>query len=112
MPINDKTTNRPQEIQKEVEETLSSLAGTYTKIGERGERLNNLQGKTILLQDYAYSFQNDACRTRNLMRRRKMRMWGGIIAGIVVLIIIILVPTVRLLVKIICYNHRTFAYIV
>jgi hypothetical protein len=62
------------------------------KIEERGILLESLEWKTKLLQDHSGSFQNDAHRIRNLMRRKKMKVWGGIIAGIVVLIIIVLVP--------------------
>lgn len=60
---------------------------------ERGERIDNLQDKTDNLATSAQGFRRGANRVRKQMWWKDMKMRMCIIAGIIILILIIVIPS-------------------
>lgn len=60
---------------------------------ERGERIDNLQDKTDNLAVSAQGFRRGANRVRKQMWWKDMKMRMCIIAGIIILILIIVIPS-------------------
>lgn len=63
------------------------------KVSQRGERLDSLQDKTDNLAVSAQGFRRGANRVRKQMWWKDMKMRMCLIAGIVILLIVIIVPS-------------------
>lgn len=63
------------------------------KVSQRGERLDALQDKTDNLAVSAQGFRRGANRVRKQMWWKDMKMRMCIIAGIIILLVIIIVPS-------------------
>lgn len=70
------------------------MRSNINKVSERGENLNSLQDKTDNLAVSAQGFRRGANRVRKQMWWKDMKMRMCIIAGIIILLIVIIVPSV------------------
>lgn len=66
------------------------------KVSQRGERLDALQDKTDNLAVSAQGFRRGANRVRKQMWWKDMKMRMCLIAGIIILILVIVVPSGKL----------------
>ncbi|PWN37525.1 synaptobrevin [Meira miltonrushii] len=87
-------TNRAAAIQSQIDETVGVMRDNIQKVNERGENLNDLQGKTDNLAVSAQGFRRGANRVRKQMWWKDMKMRILIIVGVVILLLIIIVPIV------------------
>ncbi|CAJ1070091.1 PREDICTED: vesicle-associated membrane protein 8-like isoform X2 [Xyrichtys novacula] len=81
--------NKMDQVQSQVNEVKVILKDNITKVLERGDRLDDLIGKTDDLQASADSFQRTSQRVARKYWWKNIKMM--IIIGVVVLIIIILI---------------------
>ncbi|XP_072515519.1 vesicle-associated membrane protein 8 [Salminus brasiliensis] len=77
------------EVQHQVNEVKVIIKDNINKVLERGERLDDLIGKTDDLQATADSFQRTSTRVSRKFWWKNMKMM--IIIGVVVLIIVVLI---------------------
>lgn len=63
------------------------------KVRERGENLDHLQTKTDNLANQAHGFRRGANRVRKQMWWKDMKMRMCLIAGVIILLLIIIVPS-------------------
>ena len=89
-----------EELKKEIDQAVGQMRNNITKVGERGERLDNLQDKTDNLATQANGFRRGANRVRKQMWWKDMKMRICIIVGIIVLLVIIIVPSGKSALKI------------
>lgn len=85
---------RTTRIQHQIDQTIDVMRDNVRRAGERGARLDDLQGKTDHLADSAQQFRRGANQVRKKMwwKDMKMRIWLTI--GIIVLLAIIIIPAV------------------
>jgi heme/copper-type cytochrome/quinol oxidase subunit 2 len=69
------------------------MRDNINKVSERGARLDSLQDKTDNLATSAQGFRRGANRVRKQMWWKDMKMRMCLIAGIIILLIIIIVPS-------------------
>ena len=69
------------------------MRSNINKVSERGENLNSLQDKTDNLAMSAQGFRRGANRVRKQMWWKDMKMRMCLIAGIIILLIVIIVPS-------------------
>ncbi|PWN90089.1 synaptobrevin [Acaromyces ingoldii] len=86
--------NRTAAIQSQIDETVGVMRDNINKVNERGENLNDLQGKTDNLAVSAQGFRRGANRVRKQMWWKDMKMRILIIVGIIILLLIIIIPIV------------------
>ncbi|CEH18072.1 synaptobrevin [Ceraceosorus bombacis] len=86
--------NRTAAIQQQIDETVGVMRDNLQKVSERGEGLNDLQGKTDNLAVSAQGFRRGANRVRKQMWWKDMKMRIIIIVGIIILLCIIIIPIV------------------
>ncbi|KAF2155636.1 synaptobrevin-domain-containing protein [Myriangium duriaei CBS 260.36] len=84
---------RTAALQAEIDSTVNVMRSNINKVSERGENLNSLQDKTDNLAVSAQGFRRGANRVRKQMWWKDMKMRMCIIAGIIILLIIIIVPS-------------------
>jgi vesicle-associated membrane protein 4 len=85
---------RTQALQAEIDSTVGIMRDNINKVSERGARLDSLQDKTDNLATSAQGFRRGANRVRKQMWWKDMKMRMCLIAGIIILLIIIIVPSV------------------
>ncbi|PWN94517.1 synaptobrevin [Tilletiopsis washingtonensis] len=85
---------RTAAIQQQIDETVGVMRSNLQKVSERGEGLNDLQGKTDNLAVSAQGFRRGANRVRKQMWWKDMKMRIIIIVGIIILLCIIIIPIV------------------
>lgn len=73
--------------------TINTMRNNINMANERGERIDNLQDKTDNLAVSAQGFRRGANRVRKQMWWKDMKMRMCIIAGIIILILIIVIPS-------------------
>lgn len=73
--------------------TINTMRSNINVANERGERIDNLQDKTDNLATSAQGFRRGANRVRKQMWWKDMKMRMCIIAGIIILILIIVIPS-------------------
>ncbi|TFK70235.1 synaptobrevin [Pluteus cervinus] len=76
-------------IQQQIDDTVGIMRENITKVAERGERLESLQGKTDNLAVSAQGFRRGANRVRKNMWWKDMKM--RIIIGVVIAVIIVII---------------------
>ncbi|ORY67661.1 synaptobrevin-domain-containing protein [Pseudomassariella vexata] len=85
---------RTQALQAQIDDTVGVMRENINKVSQRGERLDALQDKTDNLAVSAQGFRRGANRVRKQMWWKDMKMRMCLIAGIIILILVIVVPTV------------------
>ncbi|KAI0545615.1 synaptobrevin-domain-containing protein [Xylaria curta] len=85
---------RTQALQAQIDDTVGVMRENINKVSQRGERLDALQDKTDNLAVSAQGFRRGANRVRKQMWWKDMKMRMCIIAGIIILLVIIIVPSV------------------
>jgi len=85
---------RTAALQAEIDSTVGIMRDNINKVSERGARLDSLQDKTDNLATSAQGFRRGANRVRKAMWWKDMKMRMCIIAGIIILLVIIIVPSV------------------
>ncbi|XP_076875691.1 vesicle-associated membrane protein 8 isoform X2 [Brachyhypopomus gauderio] len=83
------TSSKLNQVQEQVNDVKVIIKDNINKVLERGERLDDLIGKTDDLQATADSFQRTSTRVSRKFWWKNMKMM--IIIGVVVLIVIILI---------------------
>ncbi|KAI1189222.1 synaptobrevin-domain-containing protein [Nemania serpens] len=86
--------SRTQALQAQIDDTVGVMRENINKVSQRGERLDALQDKTDNLAVSAQGFRRGANRVRKQMWWKDMKMRMCIIAGIIILLVIIIVPSV------------------
>lgn len=76
-----------------MQSTINTMRNNINMANERGERIDNLQDKTDNLATSAQGFRRGANRVRKQMWWKDMKMRMCIIAGIIILILIIVIPS-------------------
>lgn len=76
-----------------MDETTRYMRDNIDKANQRGENIDNLQDKTDNLAISAQGFRRGANRVRKQMWWKDMKMRMCIIAGIIILILIIVIPS-------------------
>lgn len=76
-----------------MQQTINTMKTNIETANVRGERLDNLQDKTDNLAQSAQGFRRGANRVRKQMWWKDMKMRMCIIAGIIILILIIVIPS-------------------
>lgn len=76
-----------------MQETINTMKKNVDAANERGTRLDQLQDKTDNLAVSAQGFRRGANRVRKQMWWKDMKMRMCIIAGIIILILIIVIPS-------------------
>ncbi|TRX90983.1 hypothetical protein FHL15_008188 [Xylaria flabelliformis] len=84
---------RTQALQAQIDDTVGVMRENINKVSQRGERLDALQDKTDNLAVSAQGFRRGANRVRKQMWWKDMKMRMCIIAGIIILLVIIIVPS-------------------
>ncbi|RMZ71029.1 vesicle-associated membrane 4 [Pyrenophora seminiperda CCB06] len=72
------------------------MRDNINKVSERGARLDSLQDKTDNLAVSAQGFRRGANRVRKQMWWKDMKMRMCLIAGIIILLVVIIVPSGKL----------------
>ncbi|KAI8627944.1 synaptobrevin-domain-containing protein [Xylariaceae sp. FL1651] len=85
---------RTQALQAQIDDTVGVMRENINKVSQRGERLDALQDKTDNLAVSAQGFRRGANRVRKQMWWKDMKMRMCLIAGIIILLVIIIVPSV------------------
>ncbi|KAF2753561.1 synaptobrevin [Pseudovirgaria hyperparasitica] len=85
---------RTAALQAEIDSTVGIMRDNINKVSERGARLDTLQDKTDNLAVSAQGFRRGANRVRKQMWWKDMKMRMCLIAGIIILLVIIIVPSV------------------
>ncbi|KAI1766265.1 synaptobrevin [Hypoxylon sp. FL1150] len=85
---------RTQALQAQIDDTVGVMRENINKVSQRGERLDALQDKTDNLAVSAQGFRRGANRVRKQMWWKDMKMRMCLIAGIIILILVIVVPSV------------------
>ncbi|KAI2617162.1 synaptobrevin [Hypoxylon sp. NC1633] len=85
---------RTQALQAQIDDTVGVMRENINKVSQRGERLDNLQDKTDNLAVSAQGFRRGANRVRKQMWWKDMKMRMCLIAGIIILILVIVIPSV------------------
>ncbi|KAL6710844.1 Vesicle membrane receptor protein (v-SNARE) [Coniothyrium glycines] len=85
---------RTAALQAEIDSTVGIMRDNINKVSERGARLDSLQDKTDNLAVSAQGFRRGANRVRKQMWWKDMKMRMCLIAGIIILLVIIIVPSV------------------
>ncbi|KAI1263774.1 synaptobrevin-domain-containing protein [Xylariaceae sp. FL1019] len=85
---------RTQALQAQIDDTVGVMRDNINKVSQRGERLDALQDKTDNLAVSAQGFRRGANRVRKQMWWKDMKMRMCLIAGIIILLVIIIVPSV------------------
>ncbi|QUC18045.1 uncharacterized protein UV8b_02286 [Ustilaginoidea virens] len=88
-------TERTQQIQAHIDDTVGIMRDNINKVSQRGERLDALQDKTDNLAVSAQGFRRGANRVRKQMWWKDMKMRMCLIAGIIILLLIIIIPSGR-----------------
>ncbi|RYC62915.1 hypothetical protein CHU98_g3299 [Xylaria longipes] len=78
---------------QQIDDTVGVMRENINKVSQRGERLDALQDKTDNLAVSAQGFRRGANRVRKQMWWKDMKMRMCIIAGIIILLVIIIVPS-------------------
>ncbi|KAI5198451.1 hypothetical protein E4T39_06731 [Aureobasidium subglaciale] len=86
---------RTAALQAEIDSTVNVMRNNINKVSERGERLDSLQDKTDNLAVSAQGFRRGANRVRKQMWWKDMKMRMCLIAGIIILLVVIIVPSER-----------------
>ncbi|KAI9880949.1 MAG: Protein arg-6, mitochondrial [Pleopsidium flavum] len=85
---------RTAALQAQIDDTVGVMRENINKVSQRGERLDSLQDKTDNLAVSAQGFRRGANRVRKQMWWKDMKMRMCLIAGIIILLIVIIVPSV------------------
>lgn len=72
---------------------MLQMKDNLKKTSERGERLDDLQDKTDALATQANGFRRGANRVRKQMWWKDMKMRMCLVAGLVILILVVVVPS-------------------
>ncbi|XP_037548191.1 vesicle-associated membrane protein 8 isoform X2 [Nematolebias whitei] len=88
-PTTSGSSGKFDQVQSQVNEVKVILKDNINKVLERGDRLDDLIGKTDELQDSANSFQRTSTRVARKYWWKNVKMM--IIIGVVVLIVLILI---------------------
>ncbi|KAI1466529.1 synaptobrevin [Daldinia caldariorum] len=86
--------NRTQALQAQIDDTVGVMRENINKVSQRGERLDALQDKTDNLAVSAQGFRRGANRVRKQMWWKDMKMRMCLIAGVIILILVIVIPSV------------------
>jgi len=86
--------SRTAALQSQIDDTVGVMRENINKVSQRGERLDSLQDKTDNLAVSAQGFRRGANRVRKQMWWKDMKMRMCLIAGIIILLLIIIIPTV------------------
>jgi vesicle-associated membrane protein 4 len=86
--------HRTAALQAEIDSTVGIMRDNINKVSERGARLDSLQDKTDNLAVSAQGFRRGANRVRKQMWWKDMKMRMCLIAGIIILLVVIIVPSV------------------
>ncbi|VDD87186.1 unnamed protein product [Enterobius vermicularis] len=86
----DNQSARMSQLQQQVNEVKSVMSSNVQRILERGDRLENLEGRTEALTASSENFKISARRVQRHMCRRNAKWTIIIIAGTVVVVIIII----------------------
>lgn len=78
---------------QEIDDTVNVMNDNIQKVRERGANLDNLQTKTDNLASQANGFRRGANRVRKQMWWKDMKMRMCLIAGVIILLLIIIVPS-------------------
>lgn len=78
---------------QEIDDTVNVMHDNIQKVRERGENLDHLQTKTDNLANQAHGFRRGANRVRKQMWWKDMKMRMCLIAGVIILLLIIIVPS-------------------
>ncbi|KAL3965040.1 hypothetical protein ACCO45_002044 [Purpureocillium lilacinum] len=84
---------RTQALQAQIDDTVGVMRDNINKVSQRGERLDALQDKTDNLAVSAQGFRRGANRVRKQMWWKDMKMRMCLIAGIIILLCIIIIPS-------------------
>jgi len=85
---------RTAALQAQIDDTVGVMRDNINKVSQRGERLDSLQDKTDNLAVSAQGFRRGANRVRKQMWWKDMKMRMCLIAGIIILLLIIIIPSV------------------
>lgn len=85
---------RTAAIQQQIDDTVDIMRNNIKNVSERGENLDRLQNKTDNLAQSAQGFRRGANRVRKQMWWKDMKMRMCIVAGVIIVLILIIVPTV------------------
>jgi len=85
---------RTAALQAQIDDTVGVMRENINKVSQRGERLDSLQDKTDNLAVSAQGFRRGANRVRKQMWWKDMKMRMCLIAGIIILLVVIIVPSV------------------
>ena len=80
--------------QRDLDATKDVLENNVETIMQRGGKLDNLEGSTGHLQESSGQFARGANRVRKQMWWKDMKMRMCLIAGIIILLLVIIIPSV------------------
>ncbi|KAJ6446823.1 Ferric/cupric reductase transmembrane component 7 [Purpureocillium lavendulum] len=84
---------RTQALQAQIDDTVGVMRDNIKNVARRGEQLDALQDKTDNLAVSAQGFRRGANRVRKQMWWKDMKMRMCLIAGIIILLCIIIIPS-------------------
>ncbi|OAQ67169.1 synaptobrevin domain-containing protein [Pochonia chlamydosporia 170] len=95
-PQNGKYSQHPgiAKVQQGLDEAQEVMRKNVVLGTERGGRLDNLEGSTGHLQESSGQFARGANRVRKQMWWKDMKMRMCLIAGIIILLLVIIIPSV------------------
>jgi len=85
---------RTAALQAQIDDTVGVMRENINKVSQRGERLDSLQDQTDNLAVSAQGFRRGANRVRKQMWWKDMKMRMCLIAGIIILLLVIIIPSV------------------
>ena len=86
--------DRVSDLQLKVGEVQSLMTQNIQRITERGESIDDLQGKAELLAHNSTDFKRTASRLRKKLLWRSVRLWVILIAIIAIVLVVIVVVVV------------------
>ncbi|RUS16832.1 synaptobrevin-domain-containing protein [Endogone sp. FLAS-F59071] len=85
---------KAQRVQAQVDEVVGIMQENIDKVMQRGERLDDLRGKTDDLQQTATHFRRGANQVRKRMWYKDMKWRLIIIAAVIIILAVIIIPIV------------------
>ena len=84
--------SKTAQIQSQIDDTIRIAGENVTKLGERGEKISNIEDQSQRLVETANDFNVTSRRVGREMWKKDMKMRLCIILGVVILLIVIVVP--------------------
>ncbi|KHO00220.1 SNARE complex subunit [Metarhizium album ARSEF 1941] len=83
-----------QEIKEGIRETQATMKTNLEDIAGRGDKLHSMEHQTAGLADSSQQFRRGANRVRKQMWWKDMKMRICLIAGVIILLLVIIIPSV------------------